>query len=193
MRRLLNPTPMKRVVFFVLADAGAIWLSLYLSCLNYADFSFDFEPVRQANKVFLYVLIIKLLALAAFRVYKLAWRFVGIADMANAFVALLVAEMVLLVMSLPSSILPALPLLGLPKRIFFVDGILSLVLILALRISKRVYIEVICKSGPLHRGENTLIIGAGNSGEMMLRDIMRNNFMDYYPIGFLDDDPTKIG
>jgi FlaA1/EpsC-like NDP-sugar epimerase len=113
--------------------------------------------------------------------------------MANAFVALLVAEMVLLVMSLPSSILPALPLLGLPKRIFFVDGILSLVLILTLRISKRVYIEVICKSGPLHRGENTLIIGAGNSGEMMLRDIMRNNFMDYYPIGFLDDDPTKIG
>jgi FlaA1/EpsC-like NDP-sugar epimerase len=193
MRRLLNASSMKRVLFFILADAGAIWLSLYISFLSHYDFNFGVGYVRRVNEIFLYFAIIKLLALGASRVYKLTWRFVGVADMAHVFAALLISEMVLLVMSLPSSFLPKLALLGLPKRVFFTDGLLSLGLILTLRISKRVYLEVIRKGRPIHRGMNTLIVGAGNVGEMVVRDIIRNGFSEFYPIGFLDDDPTKVG
>jgi FlaA1/EpsC-like NDP-sugar epimerase len=44
-----------------------------------------------------------------------------------------------------------------------------------------------------HKGKRTLIIGAGNTGEMLIRDMARNGFADYYPIGFLDDDRMKVG
>ena len=193
MRRLLNASSLSRFLFFLLADICIIWLALYLSFLRDSNFNLFNADYNRVNEVFLYFAVVKLLALGAFRVYKLTWRFVGIADMANIFVAMLIAEMMLLILSLPSSFLPQVAILGLPKRVFFTDGFLCLLMILALRISKRVYLEVIRKGRPLHRGENTLIVGAGNAGEMMLRDIIRNNFKDFYPIGFLDDDPTKIG
>ena len=193
MRRFLDATSFKRVLFFALADAGIVWLSLFLSFVSLSGFSLEADITHRVNGIFLYFAFIKLLSFAVFRVYKLTWRFAGIADMTNVFLATLVAEMVLLVLSLPSSFIPALPLLGLPKRIFFIDGNLSLGMILTLRISKRVYLEVVRKRTPMHRGENTLIVGAGNAGEMMLRDIIRNNFKEFYPIGFLDDDPSKIG
>ena len=66
-------------------------------------------------------------------------------------------------------------------------------MIVALRVSKRLYLEVLQQKRSNNRGKNTLIIGAGNIGEMMLRDMVRNGYRDYYPIGFLDDDPTKVG
>ena len=178
MRRLLNAPSLKRVLFFILADTAVIWLSLYLSFLSQSNFNFEVGYSQHVNQVFLYFAVIKLLSLGAFRIYKLTWRFVGIADMAHVFVTMLVAEMGLLVLSLPSSFLPALPMLGIPKRVFFTDGILCLGLVLTLRISKRLYLEVIRKGRPMHRGENTLIVGAGNVGEMVLRDIIRNGFKE---------------
>jgi FlaA1/EpsC-like NDP-sugar epimerase len=41
--------------------------------------------------------------------------------------------------------------------------------------------------------KKTIILGAGNTGEMLVRDMARNNFNEFYPIGFLDDDKTKVG
>ncbi len=193
MRRLLNASSLSRFLFFIIADICIIWISLYLSFLRDSNFNLFGGDYHRVNNVFLYFALLKIVAMAAFRVYKLTWRFVGLADMANIFVALMIAQMALLILSLPNSLLPPIALLGMPKRVFFTDGFLCLLMIMALRVSKRAYLEVILKRRPLNRGENTLIIGAGNAGEMMLRDVIRNNFKDYYPIGFLDDDPAKIG
>ncbi|MCX6556899.1 MAG: phosphoglycerate kinase, partial [Candidatus Aminicenantes bacterium] len=37
------------------------------------------------------------------------------------------------------------------------------------------------------------IVGAGNAGEMILRDMMKQGFDHFLPVGFLDDDPMKAG
>jgi FlaA1/EpsC-like NDP-sugar epimerase len=63
----------------------------------------------------------------------------------------------------------------------------------ALRISKKLYLEVIREKGPVRKGTRTLIVGAGNTGEMILRDMLQNSFVNFSPIGFLDDDRNKIG
>ena len=73
------------------------------------------------------------------------------------------------------------------------DGIITLCLISALRISKKLYTEVIREKAPARKGKRTLIVGAGNTGEMILRDMARNGYADFYPIGFLDDDRTVLG
>ena len=41
------------------------------------------------------------------------------------------------------------------------------------------------------QGKRTLVVGAGQAGEMLVRDMRRTN--DYLPIGFLDDSKEKIG
>ncbi len=43
------------------------------------------------------------------------------------------------------------------------------------------------------RGVRTLIVGAGASGEMLLRSLQRDPDLDYHAVGFVDDDRTKWG
>jgi FlaA1/EpsC-like NDP-sugar epimerase len=38
-----------------------------------------------------------------------------------------------------------------------------------------------------------LLVGAGDAGAMVLRDILRNSSLDLYPVGIVDDDPRKVG
>ena len=41
--------------------------------------------------------------------------------------------------------------------------------------------------------KNVLVIGAGDSGEMLVRDVARRGNIPYKPVGFVDDDPKKRG
>jgi FlaA1/EpsC-like NDP-sugar epimerase len=193
MEKILLVSSFKRFLFFLLADIILICTSLYLSFLVHFEFNLNIRYLGLIQEIILYFIVIKIFFLAIFQVYRMTWRYVGISDLANIFVSLLIAELVLLALSLPYALLPELAIEGLSKRIFFVDGILSFGLIGALRVSKRLYLEVLREKGPMRRGKNTLIIGAGNAGEMMLRDMVRHGYQDYYPIGFLDDDSTKAG
>jgi UDP-GlcNAc:undecaprenyl-phosphate GlcNAc-1-phosphate transferase len=38
-----------------------------------------------------------------------------------------------------------------------------------------------------------LIYGAGDGGELLVRELLNNNQLGLHPIGFLDDDPQKHG
>ena len=42
-------------------------------------------------------------------------------------------------------------------------------------------------------GKRVIIVGAGDAGRMLLREIRNSAYMDYYPVCFLDDDRNKIG
>ena len=123
----------------------------------------------------------------------MSWRYAGINDLLNIVLALMLAELFLLFMSLPNSLLPPISITGFPKRIFFVDGIISLCLVAGLRISKRLYLEVLRKRGFAKKGKRAIILGAGNTGEMIIRDMARVGYSEFYPVGMLDDDPLKVG
>jgi len=189
----LMVSSLRRLLFFLAADVLIICFSLYLAFLVHFEFNLNIRYLELIREIVLFFVVLKLLALTIFRVYKITWRYVGISDLVNIFLALFIAELVLVILSLPTAVLPDLDIRGLSKRIFFVDGIVCIGLIAALRVSKRLFLEVIREKGPIRRGKNTLIVGAGNAGEMMLRDMVRHGYKDFYPIGFLDDDPNKVG
>ncbi len=193
MRRLILATPLKRFAFFFAADSALICLSLFLALVTHFNGSTTAPYGEHFQRLVGFVFAAKLLGMAAFRVYRITWRFVGISDLVNIFWAVLFSELLLVVLSLPSGVLPELLITGVSKRIFFVDGIISFGLIGALRISKRIYLEVIRKRGAAAKSPNTLIVGAGNTGEMLLRDLMRNNYNRFLPVGFLDDNKTLVG
>ncbi len=186
-------SPLSRSLFFIITDALLVCFSLYLSFFVMFQFNLGIRFPALTLATFLFFVGEKILLLGIFRVYKMTWRYVGISDFANIFMALLLAELLLVALSLPSTLLPPLPIQGIIKPIFFLDGVFSFVLIAALRVAKRLYLEVIRGKMPSGQGQNTLIVGAGNAGEMMLRDIIRQNYNVFYPIGFLDDDPQKVG
>lgn len=201
---LMQPTYGKRLLFFLFFDLAIIAFSLFISFY----IRFEFSMPLEYNLMFLQALpafvLTKLAVFLCFRIYKITWRYVGIHELVNIAIAQTVSMSVVMVIILirpPSWFHPGIPgfssfnihLNGFPRSVFLIDGMVSFVLFCGLRFSKRLFFEIIHKRAITHAGKKALIIGAGNTGEMIARDMKRQDFKDYYPIGMLDDDKSKVG
>ncbi|MBZ0199091.1 MAG: polysaccharide biosynthesis protein, partial [Ignavibacteriaceae bacterium] len=81
---------------------------------------------------------------------------------------------------------------GFPRSVILIDLVLSFLLSAGFKISKRFYLEIMRQSIGRSDLKKTLIIGAGSSGEQVLRDINRSETRKFLPVGFIDDDPLKL-
>lgn len=151
----MKPSPFNRFIFFCIADIILFVFSLFISFLFHFELNVNIDYFDLMVEVALFFIVIKIAALAIFRVYSMSWRYTSINDLLNIVLALIFSELLLVFLSLSNSFLPSMSITGFPKRIFFVDGIISLCLIAGLRISKRIYLEVLRKGGLL-RKENGL-------------------------------------
>ncbi|MFQ5950207.1 MAG: polysaccharide biosynthesis protein, partial [Nitrospiria bacterium] len=75
-----------------------------------------------------------------------------------------------------------------PRAIFLIDGFLVFLFLSVLRITKRVYAVL---TQTVVGARRVLILGAGDAGEMIVRDMVQNLCYQRNPIAFLDDDPKK--
>ena len=192
-RDFFSPSSFKRIFFFFLSDILLFFFSLYIAFLFHFDFSANIGYPALIIEVLPYFLVLKLGFLWSFRVYRITWRYVGLYDMIHIVTALFVADCVLIILTLPNLPIPDLAIANFPKRVIFADCVISLFLVSGLRISKRLYMEVFRGQGMSKQGKRTLIIGAGNAGDLILRDMARQGYGLYRPVGLLDDDPMKVG
>ncbi|MBI1911098.1 MAG: polysaccharide biosynthesis protein [Deltaproteobacteria bacterium] len=196
---LFSPSPVKRLTFFLIADIVILVASLYLSFLLRLDFVLGIEY----KKIFLYSLPfflgVKLFVFWLLRIYRMAWRYIGIEDFMKIISAITVSELMLVAIifyfppDMPGvSQTMSADVMRFPRSIFLIDGSVSILFFSGLRISKRIFLDVLNKNHLKKHGKKTLIIGAGNTGEMILRDMLRH-LTEFCPVGFLDDDRNKIG
>jgi FlaA1/EpsC-like NDP-sugar epimerase len=85
--------------------------------------------------------------------------------------------------------------LGPPRSVVVIEFLLTTTFIGALRFSRRLahmWISEAQRGGPVPR-VRTLIVGAGNAGELLLRDLQRTNEHPYRVLGFVDDQQMKWG
>jgi len=184
-----NITPLKRTLFFAVADGIIFIISIYVS---YA-LKFGLKPEVHAfphgyilNAIPLF-LIVKYTVFFRMRLYNFTWQFVGLSDLYNLLKASIISASILfLIYVIGYASVPV----WLPKSVILTDFFITFILAGSLRISKRLFIEIF-RSARQIRGRSTLIIGAGATGEMILRDLMKNNFADYNPVAFLDSDRKK--
>lgn len=195
--RLLSPSALKRFLFFFGADLLIIAASLYIALYFRFDFRVDARYFSLITAVLPLFIAIKLALFVVFRVYHVTWRFVSLNELYSIGIALLIAEAVLMALLLtPSPGWLHLPhyAVSIPRSIFINDGLLTFLFACGLRISRRVYREVIFKKTSSAKGKRALVIGAGMTGELVLRDMARHDFAEFYPVGILDDDCSmKVG
>ncbi len=201
--KLFYPTYFKRTMFFCACDVVIIAFSLFVSFL----FRFDFEVTPQYRWMILRALplflLVKIGMLALFKIYKITWQYVSIPDfiyiILSQFVALTVLGAIIWNPYISNNIInisgfySLFPVQGFPRSIIFIDYLISLTLFCGLRISKRVFLKYIYGRINAKHGKRTIIIGAGNTGSMVLRDLKEGGYKDYCPVGLLDDDVGKVG
>ena len=184
------PSNFKRKLLLLFFDALSFTSAIYLSFLVRAELHGG-ETITS----FLYLtiplfLLIKFLVFSSFKLYDISWMFVSLQDLANIAKACLLSNGILFIIIYGFNI-PALH--GFPRSILLIDLVFSFLLSSGFKISKRLYLEVMRQSIIKPELKRTLIIGAGSSGEQLLRDINRSHRRRFHPIGFIDDDPTKQG
>ncbi|MDO8598921.1 MAG: polysaccharide biosynthesis protein, partial [bacterium] len=189
-RRALLPTHAKKLAFFLLADAGVAIVALIAAFFLRFDFAPEASYLTLVLGALPLFLIAKLACFAFFGLYSMSWRYVSIRDLASICKAILAAEVVL---ALAFYAVRLEVFAGFPRGIFLIDAAITAVLVAGLRIAKRFAMEVARGDRFASRGKRTVIVGAGNTGEMVLRDMQRTQYQEYQPIAFLDDDPRLVG
>ena len=177
----------KRRIFEVLLDVVLILLSYWCA---YAV-KFGALSGSGAWKLFLRTLpvlvFVKMAAFLVMGVYRGIWRYTSLDDL------IVFAKAVML-----SSVLSVLAVLfafrfeGFSRTIFIIDGVLMFMFLAGSRMAFRLFRQVLPASGATD-GRRVLIYGAGDGGELLLRELQNNRSLRYAPVGFVDDDPAKYG
>jgi FlaA1/EpsC-like NDP-sugar epimerase len=80
-----------------------------------------------------------------------------------------------------------------PTGVLAVHGLLTLALLVGVRVLTRaVYERPLSAYRGRRDARSVLIVGAGDGGRLLLREILRNPGLGYRPVGFVDDDPRKL-
>jgi len=182
----------------VLAHIIAFTFSLLLSFLVVQNMQFRGEWLKLYPALLMFFLIIKLPVFGLFKQYRGWWRYVGISDLLGIFGASLVSTFIIVVLWFAIGNIPAvrmaLPLdLERPAEgVCIADMFATIFMLGGLRIIIRLYFEEF-RTAEAGRLKRFLILGAGNAGEALLREILRMPVTQYDVVGLIDDDSVKQG
>lgn len=175
----------KRRIFEVFLDALLITLSYYAA---YALLFGDFEETTDWTLFIQTLPLLIVLKLATFLVtgvYRGLWRYTSIGDFIT-FTKGVVASSILSVLA----ILMFYRFQNFSRAVFILDGLILLIALVTSRMTFRI-IRQFLPMQTSSEGRRVLIYGAGDGGEMILRELKNNPEWNYQPMGFVDDDPHK--
>ena len=174
--------------------------SLLIAISYYLSFVLRFENTLAgaAGQVFFatlpLVLIVKLPVFGYFGLFSGWWRYAGMSDLLDIGWAATISSWLLFVAELwlrPNSPVLSTGHLGLfSVSVIVIDFGLTIFLLGGARFAVRAYTE---KAQTYAAQKATLIVGAGEAGSAIVRELKRNPELDYRPVGFVDDDPRKKG
>jgi len=178
-------------VWQLAADAGLIaaaWLLAFqLRFDSYGKIPPFYEKLVSWRTVVL-VVAIKLLVFTAFGFYNRWWRYVSTRDMWGALRGVTVAS---LAASLTVYFFPLSDTARLPRGIAVIDWLLLLALVAGSRLLARTIFERPGAASLVARGKEVIVVGAGDAGQLVIREMLKSRALGYTPIGVVDDDPRK--
>ncbi|MCB2192784.1 MAG: hypothetical protein KQI62_14535 [Deltaproteobacteria bacterium] len=131
-----------------------------------------------------WVLAAKIVCLWIFGVYRGEWRYVSVYAMIQLAKAVLLGSLLMVL-----GILLLLRGHGYSLAAVIIDFFVSFLFLAGSRFLVRAFTESMVQK----KGEPVLIMGAGDGGELLLRELRNNSALPYSPVGFVDDDPAKRG
>ncbi len=177
----------KRRIFEVMLDVVLIILAYYSA---YA-LRFGAMSERGEWRVFLRTLpvlvFVKMAVFLVMGVYRGIWRYTSVDDLVVFAKAVIIGSIASVL-----AVLFAFRFEGVSRAVFVLDALVLLLVLAGSRMAFRLFRQLL--PAPNARdGCRVLIYGAGDAGELLLRELLNNPRLQYAPVGFLDDDPKKKG
>ncbi|MEK7704683.1 MAG: nucleoside-diphosphate sugar epimerase/dehydratase [Myxococcota bacterium] len=173
---------------FIIAVHLVLWT---LSFLGAFLLRFDFTLPREYNHLVLSWVVVLLgvrsLASFYFGAFHGLWRYSGVRDLIGLFKATTLATGIFVLFVFFTGVR------SFPRSVFVIDWLATIILVGGFRFSVRTLRELFNDVRVAGERRKILIVGAGNAGEMLLREIQVNHLARYEPAGFVDDNPAKLG
>lgn len=128
------------------------------------------------------VVLVGLLIFSLFGLYRRMWRYARIRDMLAIVAAVTVTTAVLFCITTFLTLV-------FPLSLFILSWMMGICAVGAVRLAYKINWENIL--GSSNTRKNILIVGAGDAGSMLVREIEQNDAANIHIVGFLDDDATK--
>jgi FlaA1/EpsC-like NDP-sugar epimerase len=168
-------------------------LPFVVYALRFEAFAWEPEHVRTAWAFALVMLPLEIAILLSFGLYRRLWKFASIWELKLIFAAGVTAALVSWIVGVF-----ALPISGLsPVRVPLSVLVMYSVFTIAAVAIPRLLLRMMGRTHPARRpgdGERrVLIAGAGEAGQMVVREIEANPQLGLIAVGFVDDDHSKLG
>lgn len=177
----------KRHIILMVMDISLINFALWFAFLLRFEWSIPESYIPNWFNMALLMTATKLIGFILFKLYQSLWRYSSIPEMFQVVKAVSVSSGLIFVLNW--YILK----LGIPRSIIVLDWFLTNVLIGGFRLGMRVRREWMITFTLRHKQrKHVLIVGAGQAGALIIKEMSRNNADTHQPVAVVDDDPNKI-
>jgi UDP-GlcNAc:undecaprenyl-phosphate GlcNAc-1-phosphate transferase len=176
----------KRRIFEVLLDVVLVILAYYSSCVLLLGSNLSPAVWQLFLRTIPVLIFVKMTALLGSGVYRGIWRYISV-DNLIAYAKAVVVGSVGSVLA----VLFAFRFQGFSRAVFVLDAMIFFLMLAGSRVAFRLFRQML--PAPTAGGRRVLIYGAGDAGELLLREMRNNLLLQYTPVGFVDDDPLKKG
>ncbi len=182
-----HPTYNKRLFFFIITDIVVFFIAIILSFSIRLGVTHLGKFINEIILFYTVITFFKIILMSVYRVYSFTWKYFSINDaikiVASITIAQIISSLLLFIYFYSESFVIV------PRSLFFLDYFISLFMILGLRSIKRFFLIYFRKG--LARNHNVIIYGAGDGGEQIIRDILKDT-SKWNPVAIIDDDKTKL-
>ena len=184
---LKNPLYKKyRELLISLIDLLIVAVS-YFCAFFIVTLNFRFSAMAELTVFSLFQGVVLLLAcyfvsFMAFRINRSMWKYTGPSEVMHIVAAVIMAMILTLIFR------PLVPIRTQEVRTIVVTGMFVILLMCCVRLAYRLLRR---REAEVNRTKNALIIGAGDGGYILCREIMQNRSIDAHVVGFVDD--ARVG
>lgn len=177
-----------RMTALLLCDALLVALSVYLAYLLRFDFSIRPEFVETLPYVFSMYSIFILICFYVFKIYKRIWQYASVGDIIAILKGALVGTIAFF--SFHQFVFYSINSVWVvPRSIYLLTAMMSFLFVGGSRFFWRLLRDEYVKIQPHHR--RALVVGAGEVGVMVVRELKHSIKSELYPVVFIDDDLQK--
>jgi len=174
-----------KLILRSLLDIIAIVASFYLAML----LRFEFQiPDKYTPEIMILgigtILVIRTVVFYMMGLFRSVSRYVSINELILIIRAVLFSSLISIVVLFITK-------LWFPRSVLIMDTLFLIIIIGAIHFSPRIFYNYAHSISP--KGKRVLIYGAGDAGDMVVREILKNRATHYNIRGFIDDDPAKKG
>jgi len=169
-------------------------LSLFAAYFIRFEGAIPGEFIRQIAVLLPYVIIARSISFQAFSVYKIVWRYISIHDVRRILKGILPVTALLI---LARYFAPQrLTMLRIPISVITLEFLLILLGTSGIRMVRRITMEIAQRESLTRRRngavKRVLLIGAGDAGNMVAKELSQRTDLGMEVEGFVDDDPKKF-